>query len=84
MAESLHIELPSSIEEYFHKRMMLRTNMRYKHNVCTMATDGPSIVQIAQPHLAIMPHKVLVETSLVALPTRQRPPDEKVKTIFLL
>lgn len=71
--ESIYIHLPDRVEDYFKSRDQQR--VRYRHNVSTIATDGPSIVQIAQPIFAVAPYRLFVENLLNAMPTRYRQPE---------
>ena len=43
--------------------------MVYHKNVCTMATDGPSIIHIGKPELAISKSRLYVENMLYAMPS---------------
>ena len=69
--DSVIFPLPKPVENYFQQRM------RYHHNVSTRATDGPSIVQIEKPHLAVAPYRLYAENVLHALPTKYKPLDPK-------
>ena len=71
----LHIDLPRSIEKHFESREKLQ----YKPYISTLATDGPSIVQIGRTQLMISQTRIYVENMLVAAPTKQKPKDPKVR-----
>jgi hypothetical protein len=62
------IKLPPSIERYFDQRLQ-GCNMSYHHNVCTMATDGPSIIHIGRPELNINMSRLYVESMLYSMPS---------------
>ncbi len=77
MAESMHVNFPPAVENYFQQR--IGYNCTYHHNVCTMATDGPSIIHIATPELSFSPSRVYVENMLFATPSRHHEVDEEVQ-----
>ena len=63
-AESFYIELPV-VDRYFESRRLFS----YQHNISTMVTDGPDIIQIRN-NLPLNKGRVHVESMLYGMPSR--------------
>ena len=81
MAESLQVELPAVVEKYFEKSTTHNHPYYYQNNLVTMATDGPSIVLIGKPDIALSMSKLYVEHMHWSMPSSYQI-DTNVSTLF--
>ena len=74
MAEGLQVELPAVVEKYFEHNNPNNTSdyHYYQNNLVTMATDGPSIVLIGKPDIALSMSKLYVEHMHWSMPSGYR------------
>ena len=82
-ADSFYIELPV-VDRYFERSRLIS----YHHNISTMVTDGPDIIQIRN-NLPLNKGRVHVESMLYGMPTRDEEDVSRIlnfraKTQFLL
>lgn len=73
MAESLHVNLPPTVEKYFEKNRLTNTSFFFQNNISTMATDGPSIILIGKPDMGITMSRLYVEHTYYAMPSSYQP-----------
>ena len=71
MAEGLHLNLPPVVEKYFEisSHTSKQTPYYYQNNVVTLATDGPNIVFIGKPDIALSMTKLYVEHMHWSMPS---------------
>ena len=71
MAEGLHVNLPPVVEKYFEisSHTSKQTPYFYQNNVVTLATDGPNIVFIGKPDIALSMTKLYVEHMHWSMPS---------------
>ncbi len=63
----LHFDFPVSVEKYFNRH---ENRYRYYPNIATIATDGPSIVQIGRASMQVSQQRLFVENTLYAMPSK--------------
>ena len=80
MGQGFYVDLPPSVDKYSKKGLRTR-DFYYQNNVSTLSTDGPSIILIAKPEIALSKSKLYVEHMLYSTPGEFQ--DDDVRLHFL-